>query len=150
MKLDHIGFLTEDVEREMVAFERLFGRIEWSVRIVDPLQDVTARFGRTVDGLVYELIQPNSASSPIAASLKARKNIINHVCYRCADLSEKARELREQGFFPVTEPKPGVAFAGHLVQFFYQPNGMLLEIIEGSAGPLDRPQREQPLPVSNP
>jgi Glyoxalase/Bleomycin resistance protein/Dioxygenase superfamily len=137
MKLDHVGFLTEDVDRDMEAFTRLFGSMTWSERIVDPLQDVIARFGRTADGLVYELIQPGSPKSPIAASLKARKNIFNHVCYRCADIAAKAEELREQGFFPVTEPKPGVAFAGHLVQFFYQPNGLLLEMIEGTAGPLD-------------
>jgi methylmalonyl-CoA/ethylmalonyl-CoA epimerase len=137
MKLDHIGFLTEDVAREAEAFVRLFGPMQWSATVTDPLQDVIARFGRTADGLVYELIQPLSPKSPIAQSLKARKNIINHMCYRCEDLAAKAEELRDQGFFPVTEPKVGVAFHGALVQFFYQPNGMLLEMIEGSASPFD-------------
>lgn len=121
----------------MASFEQLFGQMTWSHRIVDTLQDVAARFGRTPDGIVYELIQPLSDKSPIAKSLKERKNILNHVCYRCPSLEIRARELRQQGFFPVTEPKPGTAFSGHLVQFFYHPNGMLMEIIEGSAGPFD-------------
>jgi Glyoxalase/Bleomycin resistance protein/Dioxygenase superfamily len=139
MTLDHIGFLTKDVEREMTAFEALLGEIVWSPRIVDPLQDVAARFGRTPGGLVYELIQPLSETSPIARSLKERKNVLNHVCYRHPILEVRAAELRAEGFFPVTEAKPGAAFHGALVQFFYHPNGMMLEIIEGTAGPFDNP-----------
>jgi methylmalonyl-CoA/ethylmalonyl-CoA epimerase len=137
MKLDHIGFLTDNVDRDMALFDQLFGRMYWSAQITDLLQDVVARFGRTPDGIVYELIQPLSDKSPIAPALKAKKNIINHVCYRCEDLAEKAKVLRTIGFFPITEPKPGVAFAGSLIQFFYQPNGLLLEMIEGTAGPFD-------------
>jgi hypothetical protein len=137
MQFDHIGFLSEDVDREMALFSSLFGIAEWSARITDPLQDVVARFGRSGNGLVYELVQPASDKSPIAANLKAKKNILNHVCYRCEDLAKKAAELRAQGFFPVTEPKPGAAFGGRPIQFFYQPNGLLLEMVEGTASPFD-------------
>ena len=139
MRFDHIGFLTEDVDKEAEAFTRLFGPMQWSPKITDPLQDVIALFGRTGEGVVYELIQPLSDQSPISASLKSRKNIINHLCYRCEHLTAMSADLRDQGFFPVTEPKPGVAFAGHLVQFFYHPNGMLIEMIEGSVGPFNPP-----------
>jgi hypothetical protein len=43
--------------------------------------------------------------------------------------------LRARGAVPIGAPKPGIAFAGRLIQFFYMPNGMLMEIIEGSEGP---------------
>jgi methylmalonyl-CoA/ethylmalonyl-CoA epimerase len=135
MRFDHIGFLTDDVDQEAAAFDQLFGKLQWSKRFEDPLQDVIARFGRTPEGLVYELIQPLSEKSPITQSLKAKRNVINHLCYRCENLGDKALELRGQGAIPVTAPKPGVAFAGNLIQFFYLPTGMLLEIIEGTEGP---------------
>lgn len=139
MTLDHIGFLTKDVDREMAAFEILFGEIVWSPRFTDPLQDVVARFGRTPGGLVYELVQPLSETSPIARSLKERKNVLNHVCYRHPNLEVRAAELRSEGFFPITDAKPGAAFHGNMVQFFYHPNGMMLEVIEGTTGPFDCP-----------
>lgn len=139
MELDHVGFLTNDVDQEMASFELLFPGTIWSARIVDPIQDVTARFGRTPQGLVYELLQANSPNSPIAQALKARKNILNHVCYRCQDLSAKAVDLRAQGLFPVTDAKVGIAFGNNLIQFFFHPNGLLLELIEGTAGPFDHP-----------
>ncbi len=136
--LDHVGFLSTDIEADRVNFDLVFPGTIWTKRIVDPLQDVTARFGRTPPGLVYELIQPNSPSSPIAAALKARKNILNHVCYRCADLAAKAVELRACGFFPVNDARPGTAFGGALIQFFFHPNGLLLEWIEGCTTPFDQ------------
>jgi methylmalonyl-CoA/ethylmalonyl-CoA epimerase len=138
MELDHVGFLTNDVEQEMARFELLFPGTLWSGRIIDTLQDVTARFGRTPQGLVYELLQSNSPNSPIAQALKARKNILNHMCYRCPSLSAKADELRAQGFFPVTEAKAGIAFGNNLIQFFFHPNGLLLELVEGTASPFDQ------------
>lgn len=140
MELDHVGFLTDDVDEEMARFELLFPGTVWSARIVDPVQDVTARFGRTPQGLVYELLQANSPSSPIAQALKARKNILNHMCYRCGDLSAKAGELRAQGFFPVTDAKAGIAFGNNPIQFFFHPNGLLLELVEGAASPFDQPK----------
>jgi methylmalonyl-CoA/ethylmalonyl-CoA epimerase len=138
MELDHVGFLTNDVDEEMARFDLLFRGTVWSAKIIDPIQDVIARFGRTPQGLVYELLQANSLNSPIAQALKARKNILNHICYRCLDLSAKADELRAQGFFPVTEAKTGIAFGNNPIQFFFHPNGLLLEMVEGTAGPFDQ------------
>jgi methylmalonyl-CoA/ethylmalonyl-CoA epimerase len=135
VKFHHIGFLSEDVERDMAAFDLLFGKMAWSARFEDPEQDVIARFGRTAEGLVYELVQPRSDKSPVVRSLKARQNIINHLCYRCEDLAETTAELRSQGAVPIGAPRRGVAFSGRLIQFFYMANGMLLEIVEGHEGP---------------
>jgi methylmalonyl-CoA/ethylmalonyl-CoA epimerase len=135
MRLDHIGFLTGDVDQETAAFDALFGKLQWTNRFEDPLQDVVARFGRTPEGLVYELVQPLSEKSPVSQSLKAKRNIINHLCYRCENLNDKGLELRRRGAVPVGAPKPGVAFSGNLIQFFYLPTGMLIEIIEGTDGP---------------
>ncbi|MGE0383648.1 MAG: VOC family protein [Gammaproteobacteria bacterium] len=132
---DHIGFLTEDIDRDAAIFEQLFGSMTWSAKIADPLQGVVALFGRTRDGLVYELLQPLSEKSPITRSLKTRTNVLNHLCFRCNDLATEAMRLRAQGFRPITEPTPAAAFAGNLIQFFYHSNGMLLELIEGTAGP---------------
>jgi hypothetical protein len=137
LALDHIGFLTEDVEAEMANFSLMFPGTLWSPRFVDETQDVTARFGRTPQGLVYELIHPNSPASPIAAALRARKNLLNHICYRCEDLAAKAAELRAQGLFPVTEPRPGIAFGNEPIQFFFHSNGLLLELVQGLHGPFD-------------
>ena len=137
MELDHIGFLTNDVDQEVENFSLLFPGTRWSTKIVDPIQDVTARFGLTPQGLVYELLEANSPNSQITQSLKARKNILNHVCYRCHDLATKASELRAQGLFPTTEAKPGIAFRNNLIQFFLHPNGLLLELVEGTGSPFD-------------
>jgi Glyoxalase/Bleomycin resistance protein/Dioxygenase superfamily len=137
MRLDHIGFLVADIEREMATFNVLFPGTVWSPLVVDPLQDVAARFGRTPQALVYELVEPTSQNSPVAHSLKARKNLLNHVCYRCVNLASKALELRANGFFPVTEAKPGKAFGNEPIQFFFHTNGLLIELVQGTAGPFD-------------
>src|SRR3954451_7931705 len=108
MKLDHIGFLAADLDRETAAFDEMFGKLQWGERIEDPLQDVVARFGRTAEGVVYELIQPLSEKSPVCQSIKTRRNIINHLCYRCESLDQKAVQLRARGAVPVTRPKPAV------------------------------------------
>jgi hypothetical protein len=138
MRFNHIGFLSKDIEAEADVFSRLFPGTVWSDRIVDPIQDVTARFGRTPQGVVYELVEANSETSPIYQALKARKNILNHVCYSCDNLVQTSNDLRSQGFFPVTEAKPGIAFGDNPIQFFFHPNGLLMELVEGDAGPFNR------------
>ena len=137
MKFDHIGFITRDIASEIPLFESLHGPLKWSPLIEDPLQDVMAKFGASTSGIIYELLQPLSVSSPIAVSLAKKVNIIHHICYRTNDLASTRDMLRKQGSFPVTEPKPAVAFGGEMLQFFYQPGGWLLEIIGGTAGPFD-------------
>lgn len=130
MTFDHIGIVAPDVGIACQEFAAAIGAKEISDRIEDDVLDVTVQFIRDEAGIVYEMIAPLGAQSPVAKTLRSRANLLNQIAYRCPDLTVASVALRQSGALPLGPPKPARAFGGARVQFFYMRLGFVVELIE--------------------
>lgn len=127
---DHVGVVVKTLEKGRRHFVEALGIADWTDPIEDPVNGVHLQFGRDSSGVIYELLSPLDANSPVAGALAARKNLLNHVAYRVPDLAEAATGLRAARCFPTAEPKPAIAFGGAMIQFFVTPIDTIVELIE--------------------
>ncbi|WP_066807575.1 VOC family protein [Sphingomonas asaccharolytica] len=127
---DHIGVVVKSLSKGQSHFTHTLGAEWWTDPLVDQVNGVALQFCRDQSGIVYELLSPMGADSPIASALAGRKNLLNHVAYRVSDLTASAAHLRAAGSMPTAEPKMAVAFGGALIQFFVTPINTIIELIE--------------------
>jgi methylmalonyl-CoA/ethylmalonyl-CoA epimerase len=130
LTFDHLGLVCAEISQGRSFLGNTLGVNDWTDAVTDPIQQVHVQFGRDNSGMVYELIAPSAAGSPIAASLKSGKNILNHVAYRTSDILAAAAQLQASDCIAISMPNPAVAFDGALIQFFYSPLNFIIELIE--------------------
>lgn len=133
MRFDHIGVAAPDLSYGRDFLKTTLNITRWTEEYVDPGIGVIVQFGRAEDGSGpwYELVAPHGDRSPVAAAIKAGKNILNHVAYFVDNIEEAGAKLRENRCFPASEAMPAVAYRGQRVQFFISPMKFMIELIEG-------------------
>lgn len=132
MIFDHLGVVVPDLAQGRAMLEGALKVREWTVEFDDPVNDVFVQFGRCAGGICYETVAPRSADSPVRNALKRGVNILNHIAYRVDDLAAEGARLRREGFRPIGEPRPAVAYDHRLIQFFVSPHLLLVELIEAA------------------
>lgn len=129
MTFDHLGIIVRSLLDGRNFFEATAAYKSWSAVFEDEALGVRVQFGRQASGPTIELIQPLGKNSPIAATLQRGVNTLNHLAYRVENLEVSAKTLRLSGCIPLSPPAPALAYGGALVQFFYSPQKLLLELI---------------------
>ena len=127
---DHMGVVVRDISLGLKSIKTLLPVIAKTQRFDDPQLGVSVQFLRDGAGVVFELIAPLGASSPVAKIAASRVGVINQIAYRVDDLSKAEEYFRSNGATPTGPPKPALAFGGAMVQFFYVPEGFIVELIE--------------------
>lgn len=127
---DHIGVVVADLAKGRAHFVAMLGVSFWTEPLTDPTNGVHLTFGRDPTGVVYELLAPINATSPVYSAMRARTNILNHTAYRVPDLEAAAAHLRDARCAPTGHPSPAIAFGGARIQFFVTPIASIIEIIE--------------------
>jgi methylmalonyl-CoA/ethylmalonyl-CoA epimerase len=130
MKFDHIGIVARTLAEGRVLLEGIFEITGWTAEFCDPVNGVYVQFCRDTSKIVYEVIAPLGDHSPIQGALSTRTNILNHVAYTVANLSEEHARLRSNGVIGIGRPKPAIAYGGKRIQFFVTPARFILEIVE--------------------
>jgi methylmalonyl-CoA/ethylmalonyl-CoA epimerase len=130
MIFDHIGIVVKDVDAAVAAAASLFGAHEATRRFDDEVLGVSVRFVRDPSGIVYEMIAPLGAESPVAQALESRTNLLNQIAYRTPALAPSVMALRKQGSMSLGPAKPAKAFDGAKVQFLLSELGFIIELIE--------------------
>lgn len=130
MIFDHIGIVTDDIDRSAERMIKMFGITNWTTLFEDPQLAVKVRFLRDPSGLVYELIAPLGETSPVLRALRTRTNLLNQIAYKTTSLESDSILLRSQGAIPTSEPAPAVAFGGARVQFFFTKLGFIVELVQ--------------------
>jgi methylmalonyl-CoA/ethylmalonyl-CoA epimerase len=130
MRFDHVGIVTDTLERGRAVLEGCLDIQGWTEEFSDAINGVQVQFCRDSSGVCYELIAPLSSESPVIGALTAKHNILNHVAYLVDDLATEAARLRKTGNHPAGPPKPAIAYAGRRIQFFVTPLRFIIEMIE--------------------
>ena len=131
LSFDHVGIIAPDIDAGCVNLRGLLGPLLLTRRFDDFGLGVSVRFCRDISGMVYELIAPLGARSPVAATLASGMNLLNHVAYRTRSLEAATKRLHRQHWAtPAGPAAAALAFGGARVQFMLARQGFLLELIE--------------------
>jgi methylmalonyl-CoA/ethylmalonyl-CoA epimerase len=82
---------------------------------------------------MIELVSPLAPDSPAAGWVKRIKVGPYHTCYEVRSMASAIAGLRDDGFAPVSEPVPAVAFEMRLVAFLWSAAAGLVEVLEAQA-----------------
>lgn len=133
MKFDHLGIAVETLEAGREVLGRSLGVRQWTDMAIDPVQNVHYQFGLDPSGVRYELLAPASDTSPIWRAVRTKTRTLNHVAYRVPHLAAAVADLAAQHWTAVSAVTPAPAFDGANIQFWLNPLGFVVELIEDNS-----------------
>jgi methylmalonyl-CoA/ethylmalonyl-CoA epimerase len=132
LSLHHVGLLVKEIRGTASLYLRLGFRKESEV-IHDPTQTAHVQFFRLPGDKAYlELVAPDGNESKLANALR-KGGGLNHICYATSALDRTIEELRDNGFFLISDAVPGVAFKGRRIAWMLGPDRSLVELVERGA-----------------
>jgi methylmalonyl-CoA/ethylmalonyl-CoA epimerase len=129
MIIDHISFAVKNLNEGIAYWERVFGYKQKTRIIVNSLQKVKVTFLGKTDSLTIKLIEPLESNQALINFVN-KGGGFHHICFKCANLKEKIKELSEEGLITLVPPQPGEAFNLHNIAFMLAKNGINIELIE--------------------
>jgi methylmalonyl-CoA epimerase len=128
-KIDHVGIAVASLAEAVPLYEALLGAPCEHVEEVADQKVRTAFF--SVGESHFELLEPTSDDSPIAAFLAKGRRGIHHLCVEVDDLDAALAEYRAQGVRLIDE-KPRIGAHGRRIAFVHPQStgGVLLELSE--------------------
>ena len=129
MKIDHIGYAVNNIEKAIQIMENLGYTFEPTVDDMD--RNVRIAFGQS-DSYRVELVSPldRAVASPVDPVLSKNGPTPYHICYRSENLERDVEKLKAGRFKVTIPPAPAVAFSGRRVVFLYSLSTGLIEIVE--------------------
>jgi len=86
-------------------------------------------FLQKTDSITVKLIEPLDENSPIYKFAKSGGGL-HHLCFKCPNLGDELKRLKELGLRILTEPEPGEAFCNEKIAFVYAKDGLNIELID--------------------
>ena len=129
MKLDHIGYITDQIEETKKSFLQL-GYV--SEPVVDfEVHKSKVCFLRKRGETTVELVEPYEENKSLR---KLLKNGVTpyHLCYEVEDIHESITTLTGGGYVPLSEPLPAPAFNGRLICYLWSREAGFIELVSGS------------------
>ena len=133
MKLHHIGYVTDNLEKKSKSLCSLLGLECKNEIIVDSGQDVRILFIDTGETQL-ELIEPLGPNSPVQNHL-AKGGGLYHLCFEVDDLDATLERLQKsRRAMVVKSPLQAPAIDGKRVAFVVTEDGDLVEFVESDKG----------------
>ncbi len=132
-KIDHIGIAVFRLESASKLYKEAFGLQSGEVEDVPEQKVRVQKFA--VGQTRIELLEPQTADSPISKFLKKRGEGIHHICYAVENLEKSIERLKKNGLEFISEPTMGSD--GKRVIFIHpkSANGVLIELVEDNEKP---------------
>ena len=130
MKLHHIGYVTDNLEKKSKSLCSLLGLECKNDIVIDRKQDVRILFLDTGGDAQLELIEPLSPDSPVQRHLKKGGGLY-HLCFEVEDLETTLETLQKnRQAMVVKQPLEAPAIDGKRVAFVVTADGDLVEFVE--------------------
>ena len=130
LRLHHVGYAVREIGPIAETYIGRFGYQAVTGVIYDPLQTALVQFLKLAGDEAYlEFVAPDGPESKLSAAVK-RGGGLNHLCYSAGPLEEVIAGLEESGMKLISEPKPGVAFAGRRICWLLGGDPLPIELVE--------------------
>ncbi len=130
MKLHHIAYVTNDVEKKARELGELLGLDSKAEPVLDEEKGVRILFVELGGGVQLELLEPLGQDSPTSNHLKKGGGLY-HLCFEVDDLEETLQRVTESGLgIVVREPSAAPAIDGRRVAFVASSDRDLIEFVE--------------------
>lgn len=127
MKINHIGYLVNDIDISLKAFLLLgFKTIS---KYQDLIRNIEIAFISN-ESYMLELIQPRDKESIVYKLLMKNGPSPYHICYEVNDIDTQINLLKNQGYILVLKKEKAIAFENRNVVFMYNKNVGLIELLE--------------------
>lgn len=125
-QLEHIGYLTDDINKT-AAFFRLLG-YEADEFVNDNVQKTRICFLRKKGEPNIELVEPYEDNKTMQKMLK-RGVMPYHTCYTVEDVMVSYEEMLDNDFTPLFRPVPAPAFGNRLICYFWKSEIGFIELV---------------------
>ncbi len=143
MKIDHIGYLTKDINKSIVFFTSPAGggfhqttdviKDDQSSEEKTAPRNVYLCFLRNEQGYTIELVSPMQETSSVTGLLAKQGEGPYHICYQTKKIHQSIEQMKKDGWILVKAPAPAVAFQGAPVAFLFRNGIGLIELVERNA-----------------
>ena len=129
MKLDHIGYITDQLEETKKSFLQL-GYVSESVVDFEAHKSKVC-FLRKEGETTVEIVEPYENNKSLR---KLLKNGVTpyHLCYEVENINESISTLTGGGYISLSEPLPAPAFNGRLICYLWSREAGFIELVSGS------------------
>ena len=130
LQLHHIGYAVKEIAPRTADYISRYG-YEISTSIIhDPLQTALVQFLKLpADSSYLEFVAPDGPDSKLSNAVK-RGGGLNHLCYISGPLEATIASLEGNGMRLISEPKPGLAFAGRRICWLLGDDLLPIELVE--------------------
>lgn len=130
LTLHHVGYALKSIEPTASSYVSRFGYELVTPIIHDPLQTALVQFLRLRGDSTYlEFVAPDGPESKLANVVR-RGGGLNHLCFIAGPLEAAISQLEENGMRLISEPQPGLAFAGRRICWLHGEDRMTIELVE--------------------
>ncbi len=135
MKVDHIGYLSADINKSIQLFQQLGFKQESAIFVDNILNEenisrnVYICFMRNEDTRV-ELVCPIDEKSDVYFTLKRQGEGPYHICYQVDNIDDKIGEMKKFGWMMLKRPTKAIAFNNARVVFLFKNGAGTIELVE--------------------
>ena len=129
MVIDHICIAVKEIEEGIAYWEKVFGYKQMTGIVVNSLQKVKVAFLRKENSLTIKIIEPLKENLSLV-NFVSRGGGFHHICFRCDNINDGLKELKEKGLITLVPPQPGEAFNNHDIAFLLARYGLNIELID--------------------
>lgn len=129
MVIDHICFAVKDIGEGIAYWEKIFGYKQMTGVVTNSLQKVKVVFLKKRKSLTIKLIEPLEDNKSLA-NFVIRGGGFHHICFKCDNIDEGVKDLKDKGLITLVPPQPGEAFNNHDIAFLLAKYGVNIELID--------------------
>lgn len=129
MIIDHICFAVKDIEEGIAYWDDIFGYEQMTGTVINSLQKVKVVFLSKKDSLTIKLIEPLNDNQSLLNFVN-RGGGFHHICFKCENIDDELRELKNKGLITLVPPQPGEAFNNKDIAFLLAKYGINIELID--------------------
>lgn len=129
MVIDHICFAVKDIEEGITYWEKVFAYRQMTGIVINSLQKVKVVFLRKKDSVTIKLIEPLKDNQSLV-NFVSRGGGFHHICFKCDNIDDGLKDLKNKGLITLVPPQPGEAFNNHEIAFLLAKYGINIELID--------------------
>lgn len=126
-KIEHVGFLTDSIEKTTQTFTKL--GYTSGVITDDNIQRTRICFVWKDGETPIELVQPYDNNRTMQKMLSKRGNGPYHLCYCVDDIYDAFEELVADNWFPLFKPVEAPALGNRLICYFFKQEIGYIELV---------------------